>query len=99
MVEILEYFSGTESAEIFKQLDQLHSNAMPEKYVRFWFAVGEEMPDGSTQTIETFDTLGDARNFAETLGSPCFIDKWKSTSMTPGEGLDEIDETFSAIEF
>ena len=25
MVEILEYFSGTESAEIFKQLDGLHS--------------------------------------------------------------------------
>ncbi len=25
MVEILEYFSGTESAEIFKQLDELHS--------------------------------------------------------------------------
>ncbi len=24
MVEILEYFSGTESAEIFKQLDELH---------------------------------------------------------------------------
>ena len=99
MVEILEYFSGTESAEIFKQLDDLHANATSDKYVRFWFAVGEEMPDGSTQTIETFDTLPDAKRFAESLGSPCFIDKWKSTSMTPGEGCDEIDETFSAIEF
>lgn len=68
-------------------------------FVRFWYAVGETLPDGSTQTIDTFDELQDALRYAAQLGQPCFIDRWKSTSAEPGEGIDETDEQFHAIHY
>jgi len=69
------------------------------KYIRSWFSVGETLHDGSTQTIDTFDTLQDALRFAAKLNKPCFIDRWQSASPTPSESIDEIDETFTPVHY
>ena len=69
------------------------------RYIRAWYAVGEEAEGGGTHTVETFDTLDEAQAFAKHLGTNCFIDRWKSTSITPGEGIDDIDEDFEPIRY
>jgi hypothetical protein len=71
----------------------------PKPYVRSWFAVGETLPTGKTQTTATFDTLQEALHHADEFGRPCFIDRWQSTSPRPGEGDDDIDETFAPIHY
>ena len=68
-------------------------------FVRSWYSVGETLPDGSTQTIDTFDTLQEALRFAVQLNRPGFIDRWQSTSATPADSIDELDETFTPIHY
>lgn len=71
--------------------------AKESRFVRAWFSVGEALEDGTTQTIDTFDTLQEALRFVQQLGRRCFIDRWLSDSHIPGEGTEELDDTFIAI--
>jgi len=77
----------------------LAGRAANDGFVRRWFAVGERLPDGSTETIKTSDTLQEALRYAQEGGRPCFIDAWLSDSAVPEEGHDEIDESFRTIHY
>jgi hypothetical protein len=70
-----------------------------EPFVRFWFCLGEHLPDGGTRTVDTFDRFAEACKAAVRLGRPCFVDRWRSTCHTPGEGIDEPDPNFEAIHY